>query len=320
MRCYWAMTPIRKPTSEPPIHLVYALEGDLYEVDVFKLAPTLLHLGQLIQDSNTILNPAGEKVAVNVRPFREGSFLVDLILFPATPEGQQVIGAIASSAGPSILEVIRSVGIVANTGKSVIDVIRQLGRRPESSETLKNGDVKLTAGEKSVVTNYQVSQLIKADSVVQNVFNIYHPLDSPGVKAVKSYLAGQEQETTVELTADELTPLRTAAEKPPPLDQTRTTTNRSTQFLKPKRGAFIPDGRSWSFYKGKSIIQATVRDEVFLAKHAAGLIPLKQGDTLKVEMIETQEFDGLDIHSRIEILRVLEHIPAPRQGDLLDES
>jgi hypothetical protein len=53
-------------------HLVYKLEGDIREVDIFKLAPTLLALGELIQDSNHQLFPDGRDIAVNVKPFRKG--------------------------------------------------------------------------------------------------------------------------------------------------------------------------------------------------------------------------------------------------------
>jgi hypothetical protein len=52
-------------------HLVYKLEGDIREVDIFKLAPTLLALGELIQDSNQLF-PDGRDIAVNVKPFRKG--------------------------------------------------------------------------------------------------------------------------------------------------------------------------------------------------------------------------------------------------------
>jgi hypothetical protein len=77
--------------SDGHLNFIYKLEGDVTEVDVFKLAPTLLALGELIQDSNAELNPGStKKISVNVKPFREGSFIVDLRLFAET-NFQQII-------------------------------------------------------------------------------------------------------------------------------------------------------------------------------------------------------------------------------------
>src|SRR6266496_2242428 len=67
---------------ENHLNFVYKLEGDIREVDIFKLAPTLLALGELIQESNRLLHPEGNEIGVNVKPFREGSFIVDLSMFP----------------------------------------------------------------------------------------------------------------------------------------------------------------------------------------------------------------------------------------------
>src|SRR6266498_4642026 len=70
--------------SSPPnnkVDFIYKLAGEPTEINVFELAPTLLALGQLIQDSNRTLYPEGSEIAVNVKPFKEGSFIVDISLF-----------------------------------------------------------------------------------------------------------------------------------------------------------------------------------------------------------------------------------------------
>jgi hypothetical protein len=43
-------------------HLIYKLEGEIREIDIFKLAPTLLALGGLIQESNRELFPEGRDI------------------------------------------------------------------------------------------------------------------------------------------------------------------------------------------------------------------------------------------------------------------
>jgi hypothetical protein len=81
-------------------HLVYKLEGDIREIDIFKLAPTLLALGGLIQASNRELFPDGQDVGVNVKPFREGSFIVDLL------ERQRVKGTRVQKPIYEIIKVV----------------------------------------------------------------------------------------------------------------------------------------------------------------------------------------------------------------------
>ena len=82
---------------ENHLHVVYKLDGDVTEIDVFKLAPTLLALGELIQESNQQVNPDGRQIGVNVKPFREGSFIVDLTVFPHT-NLQQIFDLLNSTA------------------------------------------------------------------------------------------------------------------------------------------------------------------------------------------------------------------------------
>src|SRR5882672_10697528 len=62
------------------IELVYKLDGDLKQIDVFKLAPALLAVGRVIQESHKDLGAAHE-VGVDVKPFGRGSFVVDIVLF-----------------------------------------------------------------------------------------------------------------------------------------------------------------------------------------------------------------------------------------------
>src|SRR5688572_19570794 len=115
MRFFHAMSPLRKKKAPParPVHLIYELSGEVGAVDVFTLAPALLSLGQLIQESNATLNPGGDTVVVEVRPFREGSFIVDLVLNPATAYAPQL----AMAAGGGIWETLKAIGLVASTTK-----------------------------------------------------------------------------------------------------------------------------------------------------------------------------------------------------------
>jgi hypothetical protein len=64
------------PMPERHLNFVYKLEGDVTEVNVFKLAPTLLALGELIREGNRQINPGGREIAVNVNRFAKVPLLL----------------------------------------------------------------------------------------------------------------------------------------------------------------------------------------------------------------------------------------------------
>ena len=52
--CRWSQMP------QAHINFVYKLDGDIREVDIFNLAPTLLSLGELIQKATKRLTRTGQ--------------------------------------------------------------------------------------------------------------------------------------------------------------------------------------------------------------------------------------------------------------------
>ncbi|MBC7929270.1 MAG: hypothetical protein H7Z38_01785, partial [Rubrivivax sp.] len=109
-------------------NFIYELGGDVGEIDVFELAPTLLSLGQLIQEANRTLYPQGQEIAVNVKPFKQGSFIVDIVLFPS--HLQQLIDLIQHTSPEQIKHLLESLGIIATAAGAgtvgVLDVIKKL--------------------------------------------------------------------------------------------------------------------------------------------------------------------------------------------------
>jgi hypothetical protein len=64
------------------VNLIYKLDSITEEMNsglsVFDLAPILLSVGELVRESNKTLYPDGKELAVNVKPFRQGSFIIDI--------------------------------------------------------------------------------------------------------------------------------------------------------------------------------------------------------------------------------------------------
>jgi hypothetical protein len=54
-------------------------------MEVHDLAPALLALGDMFQDANTVIDPDGPAIALQIRDFHEGSFEILLALADAEP-------------------------------------------------------------------------------------------------------------------------------------------------------------------------------------------------------------------------------------------
>jgi len=97
------------------IDLIYKLNGDFEDgIDVFELAPVLLSIGQLISESQKILYPDRPPLAVNVRPFKEGSFDIQIILHPVS-NIQKILDIIRSPGGSDIKELLQYIGLIIPT-------------------------------------------------------------------------------------------------------------------------------------------------------------------------------------------------------------
>lgn len=307
-------------TASEHVHLVYALEGDVRSVDVFSLAPTLLSLGRLIQDSSRTLNPLGEELAVNVRPFRAGSFVVDVVVFAQTAEGQGML-ATGLIGAPAIIQTLRAIGLIADAKETAISLLKKLRGQKKQPVEIEPGEYRYTVGDGNVSVSGNVHQLVQNPTIVQNIQNVYGtPLADPNISAVKSFLEGREVETEVRVEKDDLSELGLPSTAP--LDRALSVvSNTTTVLLNPKRIALDGEGRNWSFNRGDHILTATIRDADFLRRVSSGETRLGHTDVLKVELQETQRIEGGKIRASNEVLRVLQHIPGtPDLGFGAEES
>jgi len=154
----------------PETHLVYKLEGDVREIDVFKLAPTLLALGELIEDANRQLFPNGRDIAVNVKPFREGSFIVDLTLFPAT-NLQHLIDFFTPHSLEQLKTLLEVIGLIGGGTFGAVKAIKALKGKPKTIEEIKPGEFRYTsADDNSVTVDKSVHNLLSNSQITQNIF------------------------------------------------------------------------------------------------------------------------------------------------------
>lgn len=243
---------------ENHLNFVYQLEGDVKEVDIFKLAPTLLALGELIQQSNFELNPSGPEVAVNVKPFRDGSFIVDLTLFQGS-NLRQYLDFLTPSSLEQLEALLASIGLIV-TGTSAVVVgavqaIKFLRGKPKTAEEVKPGQFRLTTSDgRAITVDRSTNLLLQNSSITHNLYRVYgDPLEGEtSVLDVKTYLKDNEA-TAVRVEKAEVSALReyiSPAALPEDAKETAKDTIHHDVFLNPKRGAFGDDPKDWSFYRG----------------------------------------------------------------------
>ena len=306
------------------VSYVYKLSDGPLEIDVFALAPTLLSLGKLIQESNQTLYPEGHQIAVNVKPFREGSFIVDITLFHS--EAFYPIFAIGKDIPPNqIIELLGMIGLikhvkpVADTVSSVLDLIKKLRGQPAKVEELKGGDYRYTVDDKSFTVNAPIHQLTINQNVTNNLYEaVAKPLEETEFKAVEGYLEGQENETASIVTKEDVPALKSYTKSNAQVDERLEENIQENVLLNPKRGAFDGDGSQWSFHRGqKEVITATIRDQAFLKKLELGEIRPNHADLMKVTLKETQKLAGTQIESsKWVILEVTSYTVGARQMNI----
>ena len=281
------------------LNFIYKLDGEVSEVDVFKLAPTLLALGELIQESNRELNPSGRQIGVNVKPFRQGSFIVDFTVFPHTYL-QQFLGLAHAESVREIREILELLGLIVGTPVGAVQVIKWLKGRAKAIEPLGPGEVRYTAGDdRSITLKSPVHQLLSNAQITNNIYKVYvNPLeDQPSVTDVRTYIQGEEN-TAVEVTRDDVPVIKEFVNPSPilanPEETVRETTHKDV-YLNPKRGSFDGDAKDWSFRRGDEIVVATIRDKDFLDKCMKGEYRLNHSDLLTVELLERQKVVGTEV-------------------------
>lgn len=307
--------------ADSTINLVYKLDGDIQEVDVFQLAPTLLALGELVQESNQELNPAGRQIGVNVKPFRQGSFIVDLTVFPQS-HLQQFFDILSSHPIDQVKTLLEWIGLIAGTPVGAVQVLKFLRGRPKAIDQVGPGEFRYTAGDdRSITVSGPVHQLISNTKITNNIYRVYaEPVEKQlAVDDVKTYLEA-DPSSEVMVTRNDVPAFRdfiSPSAQPPAEEEVVKEQTHHGVYLNPKRGAFDGDPRDWSFRRGGEIVVATIRDADFLQKCAIGEYRLNHLDLLIVDLLEKQRIKGTEVlKPAYEILRVTSYIKGPEQQSM----
>lgn len=303
-----------------------AFEGEALadgEIDVRDLAPSLLALGDVIQAANAALNGKRADAKLMVKATSKGSFVANLAVDVSflTVVGD-LLDTIADNpdrvaAAKELISLLLGGGtILGGTTVGVMKVLRMLkGKKPE--EVVQNSD-----GTTTIVNN---GTMIIVDARAMKILN-----DLPTRKAIEDFAVkstGAKGVEQVRFEAPELegfeplalTKEDRAALSVPPVDELPSVTEQTEReallriWVVPLQGDYV-----WRFSDGgEKPFSATIDDTDFINAVAEAKVTFARGDILRCRIVEQQTLKGEALQKEVRIVKVIEHITAPRQPRLI---
>ncbi len=304
--------------SKKSVNLIYKFNGNIESIDLFEIAPILLSLGQIIQDSNKIIYPNSSELGINAKPFENGSFIIEIVLFAKT-NLQNMISFVNSSEGQRIKELLEFIGLsagivaIGNSGvKGLVGLIKYLkGKPPQKMEKINKNETKITTQDnKSITVNNHIINLYINPNIKNHIWNaLGRPLEQNGIEVLESYLKEKEEETKINVNKEtkEYIKSYSSSEQIEPEDKNII----EELYISPKRGSFSGESNSWSFRRSTNneiITVSIISDNEFLEKCKKGIIKPFEKDMLKVKLKTTYNPETMKPR-KIEIVQVLEYLP-----------
>jgi hypothetical protein len=277
-------------------------------MDVRELAPALLALGDLLEESNTILNAGHGKLSTHVKSdFKRGSFEVNLELVQSLAD--QAAFLLEHCKSWSAADIATFVGLSAGSTVSLIKFLKWLGKRKVKCTTvIQNGNIKIeTDGDyDSIEVSPEVVRLAKNKKVRLHLKAAVAPLNRLGIDVFYAKENGAVIENVEKKQLE-------AFEVPEIPDQELT--DQTRQVAVKLIGVFFEENLKWKLADGENRFNASVKDEQFQKRIDAGE-KFSKSDILVVNLRTRQISTSEGIKNEHEILEVLKHIPSEEQAEL----
>lgn len=279
------------------MQIIYKLNGIDPEdgVDVFEIAPVLMHFGELIRSANNILGYE-QKIDIKVKPFREGSWITDFVI--QQTQISNLLNYLNSTDGANLMLLLAFLGINVKEGVVGLTKIIRFTKGVVSNFVKNEDEKRITyispSGEKLEVS-MEEHKLVQSPIIQNNYYNCtVAPLNKFPSATEVIFKATVEGSVEQIITKNDIESIEKYAQEDLLDNIEDNVTNLSGVYLKPKRGSYSGEEKAYSFIMGESNIlwPVTMDDESFLEKLHNGEIRLYAEDVLRVDLEIRQKKDS----------------------------
>jgi len=274
-------------------------------IDAHALAPALMALVTMVDESNPIIFPEPSGLSLRIRSgFERGSFEVFLELSKVY---NNFVGLFSGPDAQAISSFLQITGIAGMLG--LFQLIRKSkGKKPLEVTFERTEKVKIKfEGEDSDLIDRKLFTLFNNHQVRKAVEQIIQPLNREGINIFKIRSKGKDTFTATK----EEAPYFIA-----PVEQEGETKSIVDTRLLIVSPSFHQDNK-WRVYDGNRGIFASIVDEKFMESVQMGVEAFSKGDVLHDALQTTQWFEKGRLKADYSIIKVYKHERMPQQENLL---
>lgn len=294
-----------------PAHFSIVYEGEAVAdgtIDAKDLAPALLALADLVDESRAVVPELPDALTLRVRSnFERGSFEVHLELAKLYQQVVSLFSGQEATAWANLFQIVGIAGVAGLLG--LLQLIKRARRRKYTAVTIERTErvrVTFEGDDAPTEIDSRVWKLFTNARVRKAIERMVAPLRNQGITEFKIRHKGRN---TLEVKQDEAPYFDAPTEHE---GETVSTTDTRLVIVAPS----FQEGNKWRVSDGSRNIFVSIADPNFNRSVQTGREAFRKGDILLVQLETRQWLEGTELKAEHAILKVIRHENAPEQQKL----
>jgi hypothetical protein len=279
-------------------------------MDVRELAPALLALGDLISETNRIINDDTSKIQVRIKAdFQVGSFEINIEIFRTLAEQ---IG-IFIGQHTDVKNLLETLGLISSiSGITVLGLFKIIKGRKIAKAKLRDDhriEIHYTDNSETTIVEQNVYNVFVSLKVQDSVQDLLKPLQSDGV--TEFFTFDNPEQRAVHVTQDEVQYYTTPPHREEDQNNKTVTTHEGAYKV---ITSHFEGNYKWRITNGEDRLTAYLKDEKFLEKIAQNEVSIAKEDVFTLLIKTTRWTDSTgEPKAENEIIEVKKQIKRPNQ-------